>query len=132
VAPLKRLPVAESDTRTLQLPAPYEDLQIVRTIDVPTGLVRAYFAATVPFHVKDRQPTVQDLHKLTVVVVMLINATIVRWNLPEYARRDGKPYSDAGAVTIADLDYMPRSLHRALIGALLSGDKDAEKDTKKA
>lgn len=65
------------------------------------------------------------------LLAQILNATIIAWNLTEYARIDGQPFSAPGAITRDDLLNMRESMLKAISGAIMGGDRQAEAERKK-
>ncbi len=142
---LKQLPVIDTSTRALDVPAPFDFIE-GRRRNVETGVAIQFLAAQQQLAAlgkhqnanlsEDQQVEAMARMQRTLLTflqatVVLFNACIVTWNLDEYARRDGQAYSPAGQLTSTDVLQMPDELRNALVGAVMSKDKTAEADQKK-
>lgn len=66
------------------------------------------------------------------LLARILNATIIEWNLVEYARTDGPAFNAPGSITRDDLLGMRESMLQAISGAVMGnrkGDADRKKDS---
>ena len=116
--------------RPLTLPAPYDFVEVTLASDVALGEIAEF--ARMQRWAADAEDTDENLQRVWEGTARLFNQTILAWNLHEYARPDGQPFSPAGQITPDDVRQMGGKLLDCMRTAALSKDAAADEATKKS